>query len=111
MPKRLKTIRVTPAEHEVLTRMYLEKQLGRDRYAQFPAELRDITDRFNGLTGRSDTTSEVLHYIRTKAKQGRMGTHGDNWRRMPLVPADLLTDKQREALLRVRRDLKVAEDN
>jgi hypothetical protein len=102
---------MTPAEHQVLKRLYLEKQLGRDRYAQFPAELRDITDRFNGLTGRSDSANEVLHYVRTKAKQGRMGTHGDDWRRMPQVPLDLLNDREREALLAIRRDLKVAEDN
>src|SRR4051794_23766406 len=79
MRKRLKTIRLTPAEHEVLKRLYLEKKLGRDRYAQFPIELRDITGRFNGITSRNDSTNEICHYIRTQAKQGYLGTLGDDW--------------------------------
>jgi hypothetical protein len=111
MRNRQRTIRLSIPEHEVLKRLYLEKRLGRDRYGQFPKELRDITDRFNGLTGRNDTTSEILHYVRTKAKRGLMGTHGDDWRRMPQVPLDLLSEKEREQLLAIRRGLKVAEDN
>jgi hypothetical protein len=52
MRKRLKTIRLTPAEHEVLKRLYLEKKLGRDRY---PALKGEVVRRYEKAVAQPQT--------------------------------------------------------
>jgi hypothetical protein len=104
-------MRLTVAEHATLKRLYLAKHLGRDQYAKLPDEIADLTDNFNALTGRHDSPDDVLHYVRTKAKAGKMGTHGDDWIRVAPLPDDFLSDRELRALVKIRREMKVAEDN
>ena len=111
MPKHHRTMHLTAAEHATLKKLYLAKRLGRDQYAKLPRELHDLTENFNALTGRHDPPEDVLHYVRTKAKAGKMGTHGDDWVRVAPLPDDFLSERELGILKRVRRELDIAEDN
>lgn len=77
-----KSIRLNPAERQALVTLYLEKQLAVDRYQNRPNELKDLTNSFNSLTGRSDPPEDVLHYMRTQRKRGKWPKLGDKARKL-----------------------------
>lgn len=106
-----RTLPLSPADHAALKKLYLAKRLGRDQYAKLPHELADLTDNFNAMTGRKETPEDILHYVRTKAKAGKMGTHGDDWVRISPLPEDFLSERELKILVSIRRQMKIAEDN
>src|SRR5216684_1691310 len=103
MPTHRRSLRLTAAEHTTLKKLYLAKRLGRDQYAKLPDELSDLADNFNALTGRHDSNGDVLHYVRTKAKAGKMGTHGEDWIRVAPLPDDFLSERELDVLVKIRR--------
>jgi len=71
------SIRLNPAEREVLVALYLQKKFAVDRYQNRPNDLLDLTDSFNTLAGRSDPPGDILHYMRTQRKGGKWAQLGD----------------------------------
>ncbi len=58
-----KSIRLNPADREVLVTLYLDRRLAIDPYEKRPKDLKDLTDAFNALTERSDPPEDILHYM------------------------------------------------
>ena len=63
-----KSIRLNPADREVLVTLYLDRRLAIDHYDELPKKLRNLTNAFNALTERSDPPEDILHYMRTQRK-------------------------------------------
>lgn len=84
-------IRLNPIERETLARLYVERLIATDRYMHRQRDLKDLTDTFNGLTGRDDTTEDVLHFMQTKRRRSGQGpTLDGNHRRLSVVLGNLI---------------------
>lgn len=70
---RRKCVNLNPVEHDTLAHLYLERRIATDRYMHRPNDLRDLTSTFNGMTGREDTTEDILHYMQSKRRQNKRG--------------------------------------
>ncbi len=77
-----KSIRLNPADREVLVALYLDRRLAIDPYEKRPRELKDLTDAFNALTERSDPPEDILHYMRTQRKNGKWPRLGSTARKV-----------------------------
>ena len=77
-----KTIRLNPADREVLVTLYLDRCLAIDPYEKRPKELRDLTDDFNDLTECSEHPEDILHYMRTQRKNGKWPRLGSTARKV-----------------------------
>jgi hypothetical protein len=77
-----KSIRLNPADREVLVTLYLDRRLAIDPYEKRPKDLKDLTDAFNALTERSDPPEDILHYMRTQRKNGKWARLGSTARKV-----------------------------
>ena len=103
---RRKCIRLNPIEHETLARLYLEKRIATDRYMHCPKELRELTEVFNGLTGRQDLPEDILHYMQTKRRRaGLWPKHNGTHIRLPVVLGRLLDNDHKDVLRRLYKEL------
>lgn len=66
-----KSIKLLPEEDKYLRALYVEVGIASDRFPQQPEELANFMGSWNGVTGRQDNASEVLHYIFTQRKQAK----------------------------------------
>ena len=103
---RRKCIRLNPIEHETLARLYVEKRIATDRYMHRPNDLRDLTNAFNGLTGREDAPPDILHYMQTKRRRkGQWPTLDGTHLRLPVVLGRLVDDEHKEVLKHLYTEL------
>ena len=77
------SLRLNPADREVLVTLYLDRRLAIDRYDERPRDLRNLTDSFNALTERSDPPEDIIHYMRTQRKSVGWPKLGDKARKVP----------------------------
>lgn len=94
-----RTLPLNPVEHQVLASLYVQRRIATDRYMHMLRELRELTDAFNGLTGRDDRPEEIRHYMQTKRrKKGQWPTLDGEHRRLAIVLGRLLDDEHIPAL-------------
>lgn len=86
-----KSIRLNPADREVLVTLYLDRRLAIDRYEERPKDLRNLTDDFNAFTERSDPTEDILHYMRTQRKIGKWPRLGSTARKISKSLEEIMT--------------------
>ena len=99
-------IRLNRIEHETLARLYVGKRIATDRYMHQSNDLRDVTDAFNGLTGRSDAPGDILHYMQTKRRRkGLWPTLDGTHIRLPVVLGRLVDDEHKEVLKKLYTEL------
>jgi len=73
-------LQLKPEEDHLLRILYKQFGITTDNFPRLPDKLEEVSDTFNGLTGRADTGPELLHYMitRRKSKQwvklGRKGS-------------------------------------
>jgi len=96
--KKKQSIRLNPADREVLVTIYLERRLAVDRYEERPKELKDLTDAFNALTERSDPPEDILHYMRTQRKNGKWPRLGDTARKVSGSLEEMMSPEDRNVL-------------
>jgi hypothetical protein len=96
---RRRTIKLNPIDHGTLAKLYVTRRIATDRYMNRPDDLRDLTDTFNGLTGREDTPEDILHYMQTKrrTKDAWPTLDGDHLR-LPVVLGHLIEREHTETL-------------
>lgn len=92
------SIRLNPADHEVLISLYLDRRLPIDHFDERPKELKKLTDAFNALTERSDPSEDILHYMRTKRKAGKWPRLGDTARKFKIDTEDILSFEDSKVL-------------
>jgi len=93
-----KSIRLNPADSEVLVTLYLDRRLAIDRYDERPKDLRNLTNAFNALTERSDPPEDILHYMRTQRKIGKLTRLGNTARKVSESPEGIMSLEDSKAL-------------
>jgi len=101
MPRR-KAIKLLPHERQVLVDLYLHFRIPIDQYEGRPNDLAAFVDRWHQLTGRSDSSGELIHYMIVKRKQKLWVTLDGN-HRPPPAPPELSAD-DKEILVTIFRD-------
>ena len=69
MTKRKKPIRLQLDEDQLFRKLYVQWRIPRGQFKKNPDYLKEFTTTWNSLSGRSDTPTDVLHYMDTKQKQ------------------------------------------
>ena len=70
MKTRRRSIRLFDHERRLLVEMYLRRRIPIEQYESRSGDLADLVDEWHGLTGRTDTGGDLIHYMRTQRKQG-----------------------------------------
>jgi hypothetical protein len=96
---RKRCLQLNPFEHETLCGLYLARQIASDRYLHRPDDLRALTEAFCALTDRSDRPEEILHYLVSKRKQGKLPRHDGNHLRLPVVLGRSVDDEHVPVLI------------
>ncbi len=64
-------LKLKPEEDHLLRILYKQFGITTDNFPRMPEKLEEFTDTFNGLTGRTDSAPELLHYMITRRKKGK----------------------------------------
>ena len=70
MATRQKSIKLFEHERPLLIELYLRRRIPVDEYERRPEDKQALVDEWNQLTGRTDSTEGVMHYMRTQRKRG-----------------------------------------
>src|SRR5438067_9238452 len=65
------TLCLQKEEDVSLRALYREFNIPTDQYPHRPDDLHRLVSAWNQLTGRNETTSDVLHYMITRRKKGK----------------------------------------
>jgi hypothetical protein len=105
------TFRLQRDEDESLRALYREFDVPTDQYPHRPDDLNRLVSAWNQLTGRSESPSDVLHYMITRRKKGqweRLGRNaGGNFQR----PQVEFSEEEIAHLDAIHEELQVASDN
>ncbi|OWK35551.1 hypothetical protein [Fimbriiglobus ruber] len=94
MATRRNTISIRSDEVEILKQLYLEFRFPSDQYRRRHRELLRFTEAWNGLTNRSDSSGELLHFIITQRKQKKWPTFGGTHHKLASMPDDFLSPRE-----------------
>jgi hypothetical protein len=64
-------LQLKPEEEHLLRILYQQVGITTDNFPRMPEKLDEFTETFNGLTGRTDTAPELLHYMITRRKKSQ----------------------------------------
>ena len=86
--------------HEVaaLQQLYLNHRVPTDQFLRRPVELQAFVDEWNASVGREDSADDVLHYMKSKRKQGKWPRLNGDCKENPSL-ASLFTPEQVETLV------------
>jgi hypothetical protein len=98
-----------PADKQTLEGLYVNECVATDQLRRDPATLARITRTFNQLTGRDDSSSDLLAYMINRRKEKDWPRLEGNAKRFEPV-TDLLTDEQLEVLRGIYVTLDVPSD-
>lgn len=105
-------LQLKPEEDHLLRILYKQFGVTTDNLPRQPAKFEEFTDTWNGLTGRSDTSPELLHYMITRRKKkswvklGRKKT-GDKQQ----TPSHLFTQDDWEHIDAIYEEFQIPSDN
>ena len=71
MRTRRQTPRLLPHEDASLRALYREFNITVDQYPHRPDDLARLVGTWNSLTGRSESSSDILHYMITRRKNNK----------------------------------------
>lgn len=74
MAVRRRSIKMRPDERAELVKLYLELKIPVDQYEHRPEDLAHLSTSWNAATGRSESTGDILHYMRNQRKCGKWVT-------------------------------------
>ncbi len=92
------TIGLSSRHREILESLYLEFRIPSDQYQRRQQDLTRLVRRWNILTDRGDSPSQVLHYIITKRKNGDWVRLDGEHKRLKTMPEDFLSTEEWEIL-------------
>jgi hypothetical protein len=95
------SIRLLPDDGHLIRHLYLADRIPIDQYEKRPADLVGFVAKWNRLSGRDDSVSDVLHYMRTARKRGKWPRLNGDHERCPEIPEEVLTASQWVALREV----------
>ncbi len=97
------------ADKQTLEGLYVAHGVATDQLRRDPATLSVITRTFNQLTGRDDSSSDLLSYMMNRRKEADWPRLGSAAKRFEPV-TELLTDEQLEALRRIYVTMDIPSD-
>jgi len=100
MAVRRRTILVADHEEKLLKEMYLARKIPIDQYDECPRELHELVDSWNGATGRSDSSEEIMRLMRTRRKTGKWVTFSGDHKPRQKTSMEF-TPEQTEALIQI----------
>lgn len=65
-----KAIGLSADEDRLLKELYIRWNIPIDQFEKRPHDLRALVDAFNAQSGRTDTTEDVMHFMKTRRKRG-----------------------------------------
>jgi hypothetical protein len=98
-----------PADKDTLEGLYLTHAVATDQLRRDPETLSVITRTFNQLTGRNDSSSDLLSYMMNRRKGADWPRLGSAAKQFEPV-TDTLTDEQLEALRRIYVTMDIPSD-
>ncbi len=114
MTKLKQSLSLQPDEDKLLRALYTHFGVPSDRFPQHPEMLQEFLDTWRDLSGRQDSSAELLHYIFTQRKRGL-------WVKLGRKPKSKfvrdnprpfrLTDEDWKKLDEIYEDLQIASDN
>jgi hypothetical protein len=111
MPTKRRPLQILPHEDELLRTLYREYNVPTDQFPQRPDDLFRLVSTWNGLIGRNESPSDVLHYMVNKRKNGqweRLGRASGSGlapQRLTFSPEELMQ------LDVIHEELQIASDN
>ncbi len=116
MRTRRQTPRLLPHEDASLRALYREFNITVDQYPQRPDDLARLVGTWNSLTGRSESSSDILHYMITRRKNNKGKNKG--WEKLGRdagttisKPQVSLSDEELKHLDAIHEELQIASDN
>jgi hypothetical protein len=97
------------ADKQTLEGLYVAHGVATDQLRRDPTTLSVITRTFNQLTGRDDSSSDLLSYMMNRRKEADWPCLGSSAKRFEPV-TELLTDEQLEALRRIYITMDIPSD-
>ena len=101
MAGRKKSISLLPHERQVLIDVYLHLRIPVDQYEARPDELAYLTQEFNDLTGREESSGELIRYMRNRRKNSDWVTLDGNHVAAPSLPP--LTAEETILLIQIHK--------
>lgn len=87
MAKKRKSIEMFDHERAAFVKLYLERRIPIGQYGGARAsELKPLCDEWRGLTGRTDSDGDLLHYMRNERKSKRWPKLNGDHLRKPKTP-------------------------
>lgn len=99
-----------PHEDAFLRVLYREFNIPTDHYPHRPDELERLVESWNGMTGRNESSSDVLHYMITSRKNARWEKLGRNAINTPSIPLVSFSEEDLQHLDRIHEELQIASD-
>ena len=97
------------ADKQTLEGLYVAHGVATDQLRRDPATLSVITRTFNQLTGRDDSSGDLLSYMMNRRKEADWPKLGSSAKRFAPV-TELLTDEQLEAVRRIYVTMDIPSD-
>lgn len=102
MSKRRKPIRLDDHERDALIDLYVERAIPIDQYDERREELDRLRSSWARLTGRRNTSNDLLHYMRNARKNGKwVRLDGNHVKREPCIE---LSPEETEILVLIYRE-------
>lgn len=101
---------MTVDEDSLLQSLYVEANIPTDQYARREAELRTLVDTWNTLCGRSESHTDLLHYMMTQRKNKKWVTLGRSECEKMKDTAAGLSAEELLVLDKIHEDLQISSD-
>ena len=111
MQAKKRSLRLRPEEDKLLRTLYRQFGIPTDQYPQRPTDLANLLETWNGLTGRTDASEELLHYMFTKRKKGKWERLGSASAKQPQILQQRFSEDDLKHLDSIYEELQVAADN
>ncbi len=111
MATRRPTFRLQKDEDASLRALYREFNIPTDQYPHRPDDLQRLVSAWNDLTGRSESASDVFHYMITRRKKGQWEHLGRGAGGGFQHQAMTFTEEEIQHLDAIHEELQVASDN
>jgi hypothetical protein len=92
-----KSIQVFDHERALLVELYMKWRIPVDSFDGFPDEKATFAEEWRTMSSRTDSADDLVHYMMVQRKRGLWVKLGDDYRRLPPLPA--FTADETEALV------------
>lgn len=104
-----KSIRLFDHERALMVELYMKWRIPVDSFDGFPVEKAAFAEEWHTLSRRTDSSDDLVHYMKVQRKRGLWVKLGDDFRRLPPLPE--LTADETEALVGIYHERVTIQEN